>query len=136
MTFRGYSSLVPSDQHPTLLLFVLLCHTEKYYRLSPQAILLSVSIANLVRLICVLIVSATGPGTLTLSLAQCFDHFFYSSCVLLCSCHSAVREESLFWRFEAVMMSLAVFFILVVVKRQQVLDRRASERVWKQLQSS
>ncbi|XP_031432756.1 protein JTB-like [Clupea harengus] len=52
------------------------------------------------------------------------------------SCHSAVREESLFWRFEAVMMGLTVFFVLVVVKRQQVLDRKASVRVWKQIQSS
>ncbi|XP_063054062.1 protein JTB-like isoform X2 [Engraulis encrasicolus] len=52
------------------------------------------------------------------------------------SCHSAVREESVFWRFEAVMMSLTVLFVLVVVKRHRVLDRRASERVRKQLESS
>ncbi|XP_062393643.1 protein JTB-like [Sardina pilchardus] len=59
-----------------------------------------------------------------------------SNRVDLKSCHSAVREEGLFWRFEAVMMSLTVLFVLVVVKRQRVLDRRASERVWKQIQSS
>ncbi|XP_076135550.1 protein JTB-like [Alosa pseudoharengus] len=58
-----------------------------------------------------------------------------SNRVDLKSCHSAVREDSLFWRFEAVMMSLTVFFALVVVKRQCVLDRRASERVWKQIES-
>ncbi|XP_041962942.1 protein JTB-like isoform X2 [Alosa sapidissima] len=59
-----------------------------------------------------------------------------SNRVDLKSCHSAVREDSLFWRFEAVMMSLTVFFALVVVKRQRVLDRRASEMVWKQIESS
>lgn len=52
------------------------------------------------------------------------------------SCHSAVREESLFWQFEAVMMSLTVLFALVVIKRQRVLDRRTSERVRKQIESS
>ncbi|XP_010882994.2 protein JTB-like [Esox lucius] len=45
------------------------------------------------------------------------------------NCHSFWMEESLFWRFEWVMMGLMVAFVLVVVTRQRILDHLASEKV-------
>lgn len=51
------------------------------------------------------------------------------------SCRSTVMEEHLFWKFEAVMLSLTVVFALVVVARQRSLDRLASEKVRRQIES-
>ncbi|KAM7373706.1 hypothetical protein PAMP_008540 [Pampus punctatissimus] len=51
------------------------------------------------------------------------------------SCRSAVMEEHLFWKFEAVMLALMVFFAVLVVIRQRWLDRLASEKVRRQIES-
>ncbi|XP_060798854.1 protein JTB isoform X2 [Neoarius graeffei] len=51
------------------------------------------------------------------------------------SCRSAVMEEHLFWKFEAAMLGLAVVFALLVIGRQRSLDRQASEKVRRQIES-
>ncbi|XP_071778386.1 protein JTB isoform X1 [Centroberyx gerrardi] len=51
------------------------------------------------------------------------------------SCRSTVMEEHLFWKFEAAMLGLSVLFALVVVARQRSLDRLASEKVRRQIES-
>ncbi|KAG7469526.1 hypothetical protein MATL_G00129840 [Megalops atlanticus] len=51
------------------------------------------------------------------------------------SCRSAMMEERLFWRFEGSMLGLTVLFALLVVSRQRALDRLASEKVRKQIES-
>ncbi|XP_029282014.1 protein JTB [Cottoperca gobio] len=51
------------------------------------------------------------------------------------SCRSAVLEEHLFWKFEAAMLALTVSFAVVVVVRQRWLDRLASEKVRRQIES-
>ncbi|KAK1805076.1 hypothetical protein P4O66_019438 [Electrophorus voltai] len=51
------------------------------------------------------------------------------------SCRSAVMEEHLFWKFEGAMLGLTVVFALLVVIRQQSLDRQASEKVRRQIES-
>lgn len=51
------------------------------------------------------------------------------------SCRSAVMEEHLFWKFEAAMLALTVLFSMVVVVRQRWLDRLASEKVRRQIES-
>ncbi|XP_029919574.1 protein JTB [Myripristis murdjan] len=51
------------------------------------------------------------------------------------SCRSAVTEEHLFWKFEAAMLALTVLFALLVVARQRSLDRLASEKVRRQIES-
>lgn len=51
------------------------------------------------------------------------------------SCRSSAMEEQSFWHFEAVMLSLTVMFGLVVVTRQRALDRLASEKVRRQIES-
>ncbi|KAM4630581.1 protein JTB isoform 1-T1 [Polymixia lowei] len=51
------------------------------------------------------------------------------------SCRSTVMEEQLFWKFEAAMLSLTVVLALVVVARQRSLDRLASEKVRRQIES-
>ncbi|XP_060948381.1 protein JTB [Limanda limanda] len=51
------------------------------------------------------------------------------------SCRSAVMEEHLFWKFEAAMLALMVVFAVVVVVRQRWLDRLASEKVRRQIES-
>ncbi|XP_028649941.1 protein JTB [Erpetoichthys calabaricus] len=51
------------------------------------------------------------------------------------SCRSAVMEEHLFWKFEGSMVGLTVIFAVVVVFRQRALDRLASEKVRKQIES-
>ncbi|XP_051901622.1 protein JTB [Pristis pectinata] len=51
------------------------------------------------------------------------------------SCRSASMEETLFWRFEGTVISLAVVFAAAVVLRQRALDRLASEKVRKQIES-
>ncbi|XP_034748717.1 protein JTB, partial [Etheostoma cragini] len=51
------------------------------------------------------------------------------------SCRSAVMEEHLFWKFEAAMLALMAAFAVVVVVRQRWLDRLASEKVRRQIES-
>lgn len=51
------------------------------------------------------------------------------------SCRSAVMEEHLFWKFEAAMLALTALFAVLVVIRQRLLDRLASEKVRRQIES-
>ncbi|XP_075907924.1 protein JTB isoform X5 [Nelusetta ayraudi] len=51
------------------------------------------------------------------------------------SCRSAVMEENLFWRFEAVVLVLTLLLAVLVVTRQRWLDRLASEKVRRQIES-
>ncbi|XP_041708979.1 protein JTB [Coregonus clupeaformis] len=51
------------------------------------------------------------------------------------SCRSSRMEESLFWRFEGIMMCLTVVLVLVVIARQRTLDYLASEKVRRQILS-
>ncbi|XP_041094809.1 protein JTB [Polyodon spathula] len=51
------------------------------------------------------------------------------------SCRSAVMEERLFWQFEGSMVGLTLVFSFLVVVRQRALDRLASEKVRKQIES-
>ncbi|XP_066529856.1 protein JTB [Hoplias malabaricus] len=51
------------------------------------------------------------------------------------SCRSATMEEHLFWKFEGAMLGLTVVFALLVVARQRSLDRLASEKVRRQIES-
>lgn len=51
------------------------------------------------------------------------------------SCRSAVMEEHLFWKFEAAMLALTAVFAVLVVIRQRWLDRLASEKVRRQIES-
>ncbi|XP_064331399.1 protein JTB isoform X1 [Phalacrocorax carbo] len=51
------------------------------------------------------------------------------------SCHSAVMEAHVFWRFVGTMMCVAAVFAVLVVCRQRVLDRKALEKVRKQIES-
>ena len=52
-----------------------------------------------------------------------------------CSCRSAVMEAHVFWRFVGTMMCVATVFAVLVVCRQRVLDRKALEKVRKQIES-
>ncbi|KAM6975016.1 protein JTB [Tautogolabrus adspersus] len=51
------------------------------------------------------------------------------------SCRSAVLEEHLFWKFEAAMLAMTASFAILVVIRQRSLDRLASEKVRRQIES-
>ncbi|KAL4646738.1 protein JTB-like isoform X1 [Arapaima gigas] len=51
------------------------------------------------------------------------------------SCRSTQMEEHLYWKFEGTMMGLTLFFACLVVLRQRALDRLASEKVRKQIES-
>ncbi|XP_031696845.1 protein JTB isoform X1 [Anarrhichthys ocellatus] len=51
------------------------------------------------------------------------------------SCRSAVMEDHLFWKFEAAMLALTAVFAVLVVVRQRWLDRLASEKVRRQIES-
>ncbi|XP_075931715.1 protein JTB isoform X2 [Anarhichas minor] len=51
------------------------------------------------------------------------------------SCRSAVMEDHLFWKFEAAMLALTAIFAVLVVVRQRWLDRLASEKVRRQIES-
>uniref|UniRef100_A0A8C3GFJ1 Protein JTB n=1 Tax=Cairina moschata TaxID=8855 RepID=A0A8C3GFJ1_CAIMO len=51
------------------------------------------------------------------------------------SCRSAVLEAHVFWRFVGTMMCVAAVFAVLVVCRQRVLDRKALEKVRKQIES-
>ncbi|NXW55877.1 JTB protein, partial [Eurystomus gularis] len=50
-------------------------------------------------------------------------------------CRSAVMEARVFWRFVGTMMGVAAVFAALVVYRQRVLDRKALEKVRKQIES-
>ncbi|XP_072304489.1 protein JTB isoform X2 [Eucyclogobius newberryi] len=51
------------------------------------------------------------------------------------SCRSSQLEEKSFWHFEATMLCLTALFGVVVVTRQRALDRLASEKVRRQIES-
>ncbi|XP_061680800.1 protein JTB isoform X2 [Syngnathoides biaculeatus] len=51
------------------------------------------------------------------------------------SCRSAVTEESFFWKFEGVMLSGTALSAILVVLRQRRLDRLASDKVRRQIES-
>ncbi|XP_038624978.1 protein JTB [Tachyglossus aculeatus] len=51
------------------------------------------------------------------------------------SCRSAHMEHRAFWRFEAAALGLAGVFAGLVLCRQRLLDRRALEKVRKQIES-
>lgn len=51
------------------------------------------------------------------------------------SCRSTVMEEHRFWKFEAIMLALALLFGVLVVARQRWLDRLVSEKVRRQIES-
>lgn len=51
------------------------------------------------------------------------------------SCRSVLMEEHLFWKFEAAMLALTTLFAVLVVIRQRRLDRLASEKVRRQIES-
>uniref|UniRef100_A0A8C8RG86 Protein JTB n=1 Tax=Pelusios castaneus TaxID=367368 RepID=A0A8C8RG86_9SAUR len=51
------------------------------------------------------------------------------------SCRSAATEAHSFWKFEGAMICVAVVFALLVMCRQRVLDRKAREKVRKQMES-
>ncbi|XP_067878969.1 protein JTB isoform X2 [Heterodontus francisci] len=51
------------------------------------------------------------------------------------SCRSTLMEETRFWRFEGTTITLSVIFAALVILRQRALDRLASEKVRKQIES-
>ncbi|XP_037120155.1 protein JTB isoform X1 [Syngnathus acus] len=51
------------------------------------------------------------------------------------SCRSAIMEERLFWKFEAAVLSVTALSAVSVVLRQRRLDRLASEKVRRQIES-
>ncbi|ROL48669.1 Protein JTB [Anabarilius grahami] len=51
------------------------------------------------------------------------------------SCRSTKMEDRLFWKFEGTMLALTVVFAIVVVARQRSLDRKASDKVRRQIES-
>ncbi|KAM5125830.1 protein JTB isoform 2-T2 [Mantella aurantiaca] len=51
------------------------------------------------------------------------------------SCRSVAMEKRVFWEFVGITMAAAVVMALVVVFRQRTLDRRAREKVRKQIES-
>ncbi|CAM5123875.1 unnamed protein product [Natator depressus] len=51
------------------------------------------------------------------------------------SCRSVVTEARSFWKFEGATICVAVAFALLVMYRQRVLDRKALEKVRKQIES-
>ncbi|XP_056403306.1 protein JTB [Hyla sarda] len=51
------------------------------------------------------------------------------------SCRSAPMEKRMFWQFVGVMLAGTVALSLLVISRQRTLDRRALEKVRKQIES-
>lgn len=51
------------------------------------------------------------------------------------SCRSALMEQHLFWKFEGAVVSVALVFACLVIIRQRQLDRKALEKVRKQIES-
>lgn len=58
-----------------------------------------------------------------------------SNKVKIKSCRSAEMEAHIFWKFEGAMLSVALVFALMVVCRQRMLDRKALDKVRKQIES-
>ncbi|KFO36348.1 Protein JTB [Fukomys damarensis] len=50
-------------------------------------------------------------------------------------CRSALMEQHLFWKFEGAVVGVALIFACLVVIRQRQLDRKALEKVQKQIES-
>ncbi|XP_043819578.1 protein JTB isoform X2 [Dromiciops gliroides] len=51
------------------------------------------------------------------------------------SCRSAMMERHLFWKFEGAVVGVAAVFACLVILRQRSLDRKALEKVRKQIES-
>ncbi|XP_045838499.1 protein JTB [Meles meles] len=51
------------------------------------------------------------------------------------SCRSALMEQRLFWKFEGAIVGVALVFACLVIIRQRQLDRKALEKVRKQIES-
>ncbi|XP_021052255.1 protein JTB [Mus pahari] len=51
------------------------------------------------------------------------------------SCRSALLEQHLFWKFEGIVVAVALVFACLVIVRQRQLDRKALEKVRKQIES-
>ncbi|KAM4856337.1 protein JTB-like [Urocitellus parryii] len=51
------------------------------------------------------------------------------------SCSSALMEQHLFWKFEGAVVGVALVFACLVIIRQRQLDRKALEKVRKQIES-
>ncbi|XP_037589015.1 protein JTB [Cebus imitator] len=51
------------------------------------------------------------------------------------SCRSALMEQRLFWKFEGAVVCVALIFACLVILRQRQLDRKALEKVRKQIES-
>ncbi|XP_051013542.1 protein JTB [Acomys russatus] len=51
------------------------------------------------------------------------------------SCRSALMEQRLFWKFEGAVVGVALVFACLVITRQRQLDRKALEKVRKQIES-
>uniref|UniRef100_A0A8D2CRV9 Protein JTB n=1 Tax=Sciurus vulgaris TaxID=55149 RepID=A0A8D2CRV9_SCIVU len=51
------------------------------------------------------------------------------------SCRSALMEQHLFWKFEGAVVGVALVFACLVIIRQRQLDRKALEKVRKQIES-
>ncbi|NP_001121940.1 protein JTB isoform X1 [Sus scrofa] len=51
------------------------------------------------------------------------------------SCRSALMEQHLFWKFEGAVVGVALVFACLVIVRQRQLDRKALEKVRKQIES-
>ncbi|NXK00991.1 JTB protein, partial [Corythaixoides concolor] len=84
----------------------------------------------------------TGPSRLQKTVTECTPTGFIEkiSCATskrdeFKSCRSAVMEAHVFWRFVGTMMCVAAVFAVLVVCRQRVLDRKALEKVRKQMES-
>ncbi|KAG8519935.1 Protein JTB [Galemys pyrenaicus] len=50
-------------------------------------------------------------------------------------CRSALMEQRLFWKFEGAVVGVALVFACLVIIRQRQLDRKALEKVRKQIES-
>ncbi|XP_078423105.1 protein JTB-like [Cetorhinus maximus] len=51
------------------------------------------------------------------------------------SCRSVEMEELKFWKFEGIVVLVGVIFAIIVMFRQRTLDRRAEQKVRRQLES-
>uniref|UniRef100_A0A8C6S243 Protein JTB n=1 Tax=Nannospalax galili TaxID=1026970 RepID=A0A8C6S243_NANGA len=51
------------------------------------------------------------------------------------SCRSALMEQHLFWKFEGAVVCVALVFAFLVIISQRQLDRKALEKVRKQIES-
>ncbi|XP_066218521.1 protein JTB [Saccopteryx leptura] len=51
------------------------------------------------------------------------------------SCRWALMEQHLFWKFEGAVVGMALVFACLVIVRQRQLDRKALEKVRKQIES-